>query len=120
MTNEERKKMRELNAPVARKLALAEHERRLQTFDRFNEDFVKAHTSERQLQKVKEINKQNESSLNEFINVTKVDNFGEAERISKRLARMGVCSRRQAEKLIEQGMVKVDGKTIDHNMQVSN
>ncbi|MBX3498685.1 MAG: rRNA pseudouridine synthase [Alphaproteobacteria bacterium] len=34
------------------------------------------------------------------------------ERIAKRLARAGVCSRREAERLIEQGRVKVDGVTL--------
>ena len=36
----------------------------------------------------------------------------EAERIAKRIARAGVCSRREAEKLIEAGKVKVNGKVI--------
>jgi 23S rRNA pseudouridine2605 synthase len=34
------------------------------------------------------------------------------ERIAKRLARAGICSRRDAERLIEQGRVKVDGVTL--------
>lgn len=34
------------------------------------------------------------------------------ERIAKVIARAGVCSRREAERLIEDGQVKVDGKTI--------
>jgi 23S rRNA pseudouridine2605 synthase len=36
----------------------------------------------------------------------------EGERIAKRLARAGICSRRDAEKLIEAGRVAVDGKKI--------
>ncbi|NBX72976.1 MAG: rRNA pseudouridine synthase [Alphaproteobacteria bacterium] len=36
----------------------------------------------------------------------------EGERIAKVIARAGVCSRREAEKLIADGMVTVDGKTI--------
>lgn len=35
------------------------------------------------------------------------------ERIAKRLARAGVCSRREAERLIEAGRVKVDGKVLE-------
>jgi 23S rRNA pseudouridine2605 synthase len=35
------------------------------------------------------------------------------ERIAKRLARAGICSRREAERLIVAGRVKVDGKTLD-------
>ncbi|MGL1180964.1 S4 domain-containing protein, partial [Vibrio parahaemolyticus] len=36
----------------------------------------------------------------------------EGERIAKRLARAGICSRREAERLIADGCVKVDGKVI--------
>lgn len=45
--------------------------------------------------------------------------FYKDERLAKRLAKMGVCSRRYAEKLIEKGMVKVDGKYIDSNVPVN-
>jgi 23S rRNA pseudouridine2605 synthase len=36
----------------------------------------------------------------------------EGERLAKRIAGAGVCSRREAEKLIEEGRVKVNGKTV--------
>lgn len=36
-----------------------------------------------------------------------------AERIAKRIARSGLCSRRDAEKLIAEGRVSVNGKTLD-------
>ena len=36
-----------------------------------------------------------------------------SERIAKRLARAGVASRREAERMIEAGRVRVNGKTID-------
>jgi 23S rRNA pseudouridine2605 synthase len=36
----------------------------------------------------------------------------EGERIAKRLARVGICSRRDAERLIEDGRVSVDGKVL--------
>ena len=36
----------------------------------------------------------------------------EGERIAKRLARAGICSRREAERMIEEGRVMVDGKAI--------
>lgn len=41
------------------------------------------------------------------------DNDKQSERIAKRIARAGVCSRREAERLIESGLVVVNGKKID-------
>src|SRR4051812_28816918 len=41
------------------------------------------------------------------------DNPDKGERIAKRLARAGVCSRRDAEKLIAEGRVTVDGHVLD-------
>ncbi len=41
------------------------------------------------------------------------DNPEKGERIAKRLARAGVCSRRDAEKLIAEGRVSVDGHVLD-------
>ena len=38
---------------------------------------------------------------------------GEGERIAKRLARAGLCSRREAERWIEAGRVAVDGKLLE-------
>jgi 23S rRNA pseudouridine2605 synthase len=52
--------------------------------------------------------------------VSNVADFQKPERVSKRLSRMGICSRRVAEKLIEQGMVQVDGKIIKENVSVTN
>ncbi|WP_417803948.1 pseudouridine synthase [Thalassospira lucentensis] len=36
-----------------------------------------------------------------------------SERIAKRIARSGVCSRRDAERMIEEGLVKLNGKVLD-------
>jgi 23S rRNA pseudouridine2605 synthase len=44
----------------------------------------------------------------------------QTERLSKRLSRLGICSRREAEKLIEQGMIKVDGKVISNNVGIND
>jgi hypothetical protein len=46
--------------------------------------------------------------------------FETPERLSKRLARLGITSRKQAEKLIKLGMVKVDGKTVSENVPVDD
>ena len=37
----------------------------------------------------------------------------EPERVQKIIANAGICSRREAEKLIEAGKVRVNGKTIE-------
>lgn len=42
------------------------------------------------------------------------------ERISKFLSRAGVCSRRQAEKLIDEGRIKVDGQRIQSPITLVN
>ena len=39
--------------------------------------------------------------------------LGEGERIAKHLARSGLCSRREAERMIAAGRVAVDGRTLD-------
>lgn len=38
--------------------------------------------------------------MDEFINISNVEEFTKEERLSKRLARMGICSRRMAEKIM--------------------
>ena len=59
-----------------------------------------------------------QNPLDQFINLSTVTDFSQPERLSKRLSRMGVSSRRMAEKLIDQGMIKVDGKVVDSNVPV--
>ncbi|KAL4499239.1 hypothetical protein ABPG72_006825 [Tetrahymena utriculariae] len=41
------------------------------------------------------------------------------ERLSKYLSRSGICSRRQAEKMIKDGLIKVDGKVATSNLPVT-
>ena len=94
----------------------------MQEFDRFNQDFVETYNEDRRLKRIPERNaeKQQEQSLQKFIHPMNIEEFKKEERLTKRLARMGVCSRRMAEKLIEKGMVKVDGVLIEKNMLVSS
>ena len=63
---------------------------------------------------------QQEAPLEQFIHKTNIEEFRKEERLTKRLARMGICSRRMAEKLIERGMIQVDGKKVEKNCLVSN
>ncbi len=103
---------------------MTEHQRSLDRFDRFNQDYVATYLSERRLQKGRQKNKElspsGQAALDDFINVTNVEQFIKPERVSKRLSRMGICSRRVAERLIEEGMIKVDGKIINSNVSVTN
>ena len=46
------------------------------------------------------------------MNNSKLKQPPECERIAKKLSRAGVCSRRQAEKFIFEGRIKVNGLTI--------
>ena len=73
-------------------------------------------------EKLPERNKEAQEAtvVEDFITVENVDDFSKPERLSKRLARMGVASRRQAELLIEQRMVKVDGVVVDSNVPVTS
>ena len=58
--------------------------------------------------------------MEQFVNLSTVKDFEKTERLSKRLARMGVASRRMAEKMIAQGMIQVDGKVVDSNVPVND
>jgi len=58
------------------------------------------------------------SNKRKLFNTENLDDFKNEERLSKRLSRLGVCSRRQAERLIGLGMVKVDGKIVTSNTPV--
>lgn len=84
-----------------------EHKRELENFNRFNETFVEAYKAERNVKRLpaKEKEAQGIKPLEEFVNVSTVKDFEATERLSKRLARMGVASRRMAERLIQQGMI---------------
>jgi len=42
----------------------------------------------------------------------------QTERLSKRMSRLGVCSRRQAERMIALGLVRVNGKKVESNVPV--
>ena len=82
-------------------------------------DSYKAETNVKRLpEKEKKASLQN--PLEDFISPSTVQDFDKTERLSKRLSRMGVASRRMAEKLISQGMVYVDGKPVSHNVPVNN
>jgi len=68
----------------------------------------------------KEKELQEATKVDDYVTVDNIDDFKQTERLSKRLARMGVCSRRQAEIMIERRMIKVDGIVVDSNVAVNN
>jgi 23S rRNA pseudouridine2605 synthase len=63
---------------------------------------------------------QHQAPVNDFVNMENIDQFNKTERLSKRLARMGVCSRRQAEVMIARRMIKVDGQVVESNVPVTS
>ena len=89
--------------PLARKAALLEHKRSLENFNRFNEVFVDTYKAERNIKELprREEKAQEIRQLEQFIKPSTIEHFDRTERLSKRLARLGVSSRRQAEKLIQ-------------------
>jgi ribosomal protein S4 len=82
---------------------------------------VNTYMQQRYQDKLQERNKnaQQATTVQDFITSDNVDDFSKPERLSKRLSRMGVASRRQAELLIEQRMVKVDGVVVTSNVPVT-
>lgn len=52
--------------------------------------------------KIPIINKelQGVNPIDKFVNVSNVEEFNKAERLSKRLSRLGICSRRIAEQMM--------------------
>ena len=65
--------------------------------------FVEAYNAERNVKRLPEREKKAslQNPLDDFINISTVQDFSQTERLSKRLSRMGVASRRMAERLIE-------------------
>lgn len=61
-----------------------------------------------------------QNPLDDFINLSTIKDFNKTERLSKRLARLGVASRRMSEKLIARGMIFVDGKQVTSNVAVND
>lgn len=108
--------------PLVRKAAQIEHKRALQDFNRFNYEYVTAYKAESNVKglPIRESKAQLEKKLGEFIKPSTVEHFARNERLSKRLARMGVASRRMAERLISEGMIKVDGATVASNVPVND
>jgi hypothetical protein len=69
---------------------------------------------------IKEMRQKRIEDKSRIFNTESLANFEKEERLSKRLARLGVTSRRQAEKLIEKGMIKINGKTVTQNVAVTD
>lgn len=68
---------------------------------------------------LQQIRQEKSIEMKKFFNIEDLSKFKESERLSKRLARLGITSRRQAEKLISNGMIKVDGQIVKANVPVS-
>jgi hypothetical protein len=72
------------------------------------------------LAELAQIKKERRQQRTNTFNTESLIDFMKEERLSKRLARLGITSRKQAEKMIETGMVKIDGKTVKENVPVTD
>ncbi len=70
-------------------------------------------------QEIQEIKTKRLVESRRLFNTEDLPKFEEYERLSKRLARLGVSSRRQAEKLISNGMIKINGEIVRSNIPVN-
>lgn len=87
--------------------------------NRHNINYVQIE-KERLAEKIKEEKSLIKKNKEEFYNIETFETeFNKPERLSKRLARLGVCSRRHAERIIDKGIIKVDGKTVFSNVPVT-
>jgi len=71
-------------------------------------------------QEIQEVKKTRLIESRKLFNSEDLPKFIDTERLSKRLARLGVASRRQAEKLINNGMIKVNGEIVSKNVPVDD
>jgi ribosomal protein S4 len=69
---------------------------------------------------VSKIREEKSLERRKFFNTENLSDFDKEERLSKRLARLGVSSRRQAERMIKTGMVKIEGKEVNQNIIVND
>ena len=115
---EERAKIRKEQQEIQSKLE-DEKLNNENSVDRFNPKYISRQKEliSRQLQTIK---RDTILERRRLFNTENLVDFKEPERLSKRLARLGVTSRRQADRLIELGMVKVDGKTVNENTLVDD
>lgn len=101
---------------------IAKEERKLienneKALDRFDDKY-KALEKQKIRNEIVQIRKERATERRRIFNPENLIYFNNEERLSKRIARLGVTSRRQAEKMIKQGMIKVDGKSVDNNVVI--
>jgi hypothetical protein len=86
---------------------------------RYDENYIMQEKLKRrsEISKLKQLKREERQKV---FNTENLIDFAKEERLSKRLSRLGVCSRRQAEKFIGLGMVKVDGNVVGSNVPVTD
>ena len=72
------------------------------------------------MNEIQEIKRKREIEYSKFFNLEDIPKFNQTERLSKRLARLGVSSRRQVEKMITNGLISVDGNIVKSNIPVND
>jgi hypothetical protein len=117
---EERAKMRKEQREI--QLKLDEEKFKLNNENSVDRNDQKYIAKQRELitRQLKTIKRDTMLERRRIFNTENLIDFKTPERLSKRLARLGVTSRRQADKLIELGMIKIDGKTVNENTLVDD
>lgn len=85
---------------------------------RFNRELEKDIDEHNAIKKQKNLSAKNNKIDHSSFSEKNLKEFSIEERLSKRLSRLGVCSRRQGERLIAEGIVYVDGKQVESNIAV--
>jgi hypothetical protein len=119
LTMDERRKLRQQRDEEQAKTELKQLQNNDTTVNRNDLKYIEYQKQlfSRQLSLVK---KETNKERRRLFNTENLIDFQTPERLSKRMARLGIASRRQADKLIELGMVKVDGKTVEQNVPVDD
>ena len=108
--------------PKPSKKVLTEHPELMKTNETVDRDNMRYITDQRanNKQHIIDLFKRNKERKQNALNAETLVEFEQPERLAKRMSKLGICSRRQAERLINANMVKVDGKAVESNMAVSS
>ena len=105
-TSENKKKLKEESThlvPLSQNIEIKSNQ---SSITRYDENYITQEKSKRR-NEIIHLKQQRKTERTRTFNTDNLLDFQKEERLSKRMSRLGVCSRRQADNLIRLGMVKV-------------